>query len=227
MSIEQEFDDWYQSDEFKDLIVQATKASYHDAYSDFLVWEKETRELVNRIHAKKGKEATKLDIWKKISKEFGFAEKWEHRLSDNLSISHPDIFSMGLNDSVEPDIVNLVSPMHGIEFKTRVITIEWLTSTNKFGVKKAGPAFSKKSATGVKEWYPYTISAWRNCPVVFKHDKVAVANPNEILFGKINPEHLKFGQGRTACLSIRKLIEHNGCESIFAAPKATYPKWYR
>jgi hypothetical protein len=230
MSIEREFDDWYQSDEFKNVISQATVSSYHAAHSDFLVWEKETKELVKRIHSAKSKEVSKLEVWKKVSKEFGFAQKWEHRLSDHLSIMYPTIFTMGLDDNSEPDIVNLVSAPHGIEFKTCTNTIGWnkkaYSNDYQWMAQSGAPTWSKKGMNGTKEWFKYTISAWRNCPFVYSHDKVALANPREVIFSTITEDMLDFKLRRAAGLSKKQLLENDG-SIVYSADKASYPKWYR
>lgn len=226
-NIAMDFDDWYSSTEFKVLLANATKASYHDTYTNFLVWEKETRELVNRVYKRKNKEVSKLDVWKKVVKEFGFAEQWEHRLSDNLSVSHPDIFSMGLKDESEPDIVNLQSSMHGLEFKTRVNTIQWSKPNNNFIAVKPAPKWSKKSEFGTKLWYPWTVVAWRNCPIIYKDDKISLENPDEIMFGKTSEDMLNFGENKSSSMSMKVLVEKGTCVSIYKQAKAQYPKWYR
>lgn len=228
--IASEFDAWYSSDEFRLVVSQATRNAYHEAHSDFIRWEKETRDLVNRIHSKKSIDTTKLNIWKKVAREFGFAEKWEHRLSDNLSIMYPEIFTMGLNDAVEPDIVNLISPEHGIEFKTCTASIGWhynkLYDRSEWQTITGKPAWSKKGKDGTKGWYPHTITAWRNCPFVYAHDRLALANPKEIIFSKTAEDMLNFGENRSATMSKLKLMQAGGIV-VYEGMTAAKPKWYR
>lgn len=229
MSLEKEFDEWYKSDEFANIIEKTVTAAYQDTYLDFLIWEKETKELVNRIYKSKADKVLKYHIWKKVSIEFGFAEKWEHRLSDQLSSIYPDVFSMGLDNGTEPDIINLVSKEHGLEFKSAVRMIG--TKKDKNGkpiwdAKTLSPAWGSKGATAKKDWYKHSIIGWRNCPFAFSHDTIALGAPHKIMLVEVNPGILNYAGGHTAHVSSSALVKQGG-KIISENPVPTNPRWYR